>query len=145
MPGQALGYLQTSCRSLQKRPLAALSVVGHASVVERAGHPVPASPKPPHAKCPPEQTQLAFAGKVAHGARKVQTCPSTLQLAVATSAKLTGHGGVRAETALELDEVELQAIAKAPIETAEMTAARRRARVGPTSIPDLYQHPPAEM
>src|SRR5580704_12769492 len=141
MPEQALGYVQMSPRSLQKRPSAAVSLIGHACVVERTGHAVPASPKPAHTKCPPEQTQLAFAAKVTHGTRKGQTCPSTLQLALATSAKLAGHGGAPVETPLELDEfdeLELHATASAPIETAEMTADKQRARVGATSIPDLY-------
>jgi hypothetical protein len=148
MAVQALGYVQMSPSSLQKRPLAAVSFVGHGSVMERTGHAVPASPKPVHEKRPPEQTQLAFAAKVTHGARKVQTCPSSLQLALATSAKLTGHGGAADDTALELDELdepEPHAMARAPIETAEMAAARRRARVGATSIPDLYQHLAVEM
>ena len=75
-----------SPRSLQKRPLATLSDTGHASVVDRTGQATPASPKPEHANLPPEQTQLAFVANVAHGARKGHTWPSTLQLALATSA-----------------------------------------------------------
>jgi hypothetical protein len=69
MPGQTLGYVQISPRSLQNRPLADLSVVGHGWVVERTGQLVDASPKPVQAKLPPVHTQVAFAGKVGHGTR----------------------------------------------------------------------------
>jgi hypothetical protein len=67
----------------------------------------------------------------------VHTWPSAPQLALATAAKLVGQDGALEDCA-PLDPTELHAAAT---KTAEMAPARKLARVGPTSIPDLYQHP----
>ena len=69
MPGHTLGYVHTSPKSLQNRPLADFSGAGHCSVVERTGQLVDASPKPVHEKLPPVHTQVAFDAKVVQGAR----------------------------------------------------------------------------
>ncbi len=68
----------------------------------------------------------------------MQDCPSTLHVAVATSAKLDGQTGVFVVDAAPEFDVELHAITAATETTP--TANRKLARVGPTSIPDLYQH-----
>jgi|SRR5579859_6319277 len=133
-----------SPRSLQNRPLADLSVVGHASAAERTGQPVDASPNPVHTKLPLVHVQLAFDAKVGHGARYVHTWPSRLQLVLPTAAKVAGQAGcARVGPPSAVDGVaELHA---GRARTAERAAAWKLLRVGPTSIPDLYQHPRAQL
>jgi hypothetical protein len=61
---------------------------------------------------------------------------------LATAAKLAGQEDSALEDPPRLDPTELHAAAT---KTAQMVPARKLARVGPTSIPDLYQHPRVEL
>jgi predicted small lipoprotein YifL len=72
----------------------------------------------------------------------VHAWPSTLQLAPPTAAKLAGQAGcVLKGPPLVPDAEGLHA---GTTKITQQARVRKLARVGPTSIPDLYQHPRAE-